>query len=148
MSAKVVSLNLHERHGEHPRAVTEVRARVGGGIVGDSHAHRDRRAVVVVDRSVLDDLGLAFGDLREQVTVEGLPGVTGLAPGTELQIGAMTLRVNGPCEPCTHIGEMNGQADVEAFRASLQGRRGATCTVVAATGTVRVGDPVRVLVRA
>ena len=60
----------------------------------------------------------------------------------------MTLRVNGECEPCTHIGEMNGQADVEAFRVSLVRRRGALCTVVAAEAPIRVGDTVTVLVRA
>lgn len=148
MSAKVVSLQVHERHGEHPRAVREVSARVGGGIEGDSHVHRVRRAVVVLDRSALDSLGLAFGDLREQITIEGLPDVTKLSPGTELRIGDVTLVVNGECEPCTHIGEMNEQPDVLAFQASLAGRRGATCTVIATDGPIRVGDPVNVLVRA
>jgi MOSC domain-containing protein YiiM len=144
----VISINLHERHGQHPRAVAEASARIGGGIDGDSHVHRDRRAVVIVDRSVLDDLGLAFGDLREQITVSGLPDVSRLAAGTELRVGGVTLRVNAECEPCTHIGELNGQPDVEAFRAKLAGRRGASCTVVAADGPVRVGDLVSVLVRA
>ena len=148
MSATVVSLQLHERHGEHPRAVREVTARVGGGIEGDSHVDRARRAVIVLDRSTLDALGLAFGDLREQITIEGLPDVTTLAPGTEVRIGDVTLRVTGECEPCTHIGEMNGQADVEAFRVSLEHRRGALCSVVAVEGPIRIGDPVRVLVRA
>lgn len=143
-----MSLQLHERHGERPRAVAEVAARVGGGLEGDSHVHRVRRAVLVLDRSTLDALDLAFGDLREQITIDGLPDVTTLAPGTELRIGEVTLRVNGECEPCTHIGEMNDQADVLAFQASLVRRRGATCTVVAAEGPIRVGDPVRVLVRA
>ncbi|HEV8537220.1 MAG TPA: MOSC domain-containing protein [Candidatus Limnocylindria bacterium] len=148
MTARVVSINLHERHGEHPRAVSEATGRVGGGIEGDSHAHRQTRAVIVLDRSTLDALGLAFGDLREQITIEGLPGVTRLDPGTELRIGGVTLRVNAECEPCIHIGELNGQADVLAFQSSLQGRRGASCTVAAAAGPVRVGDSVNILVRA
>lgn len=148
MTARVVSINLHEQHGEHPRAVGEVSARVGGGIEGDSHAHRETRAVIVLDRSTLDALGLAFGDLREQITIEGLPGVSRLDPGIELRIGGVTLRVNGECEPCTHIGELNEQADVLAFQASLRGRRGANCTVAAVTGPIRVGDSVNVLVRA
>jgi MOSC domain-containing protein YiiM len=140
MNARVVGLHLHERHGEHPRAVDEVVGRIGGGIEGDSHAHRTKRAVVIVDRSAEEALGLQPGDLREQITVEGLPGVTTLAPGTELRVGAITLRVNGQCAPCTHIGEMLGADDVEAFQASLAGRRGAECTVIAADGPVRIGD--------
>jgi MOSC domain-containing protein YiiM len=148
MTGRVVSLQLHEQHGDHPRAVAEVSARVGAGILGDSHGNRERRAVLVLDRSTLDAHGLAFGDLREQITIEGLPEVTRLEPGTELRIGGVTLRVTGECDPCTHIGEMNGQADVEAFRVSLEHRRGALCSVVAVDGPIRVGDPVSVLVRA
>ena len=147
MNARVVGRHLHERHGEHPRAVDEVVGRVGGGIEGDSHAHRAKRAVVIVDRSVQEALGLQPGDLREQITVQGLPGVTTLEPGTELRVGAITLRVNGECAPCTHIGEMVGVDDVVAFQASLTGRRGAECTVIAADGPVRIGDAVEVPAR-
>jgi len=145
VNARVVGLHLHERHGEHPRAVGEVTGRVGGGIDGDSHAHRAKRAVVIADRSAHDALGLQPGDLREQITVEGLPGVTTLEPGTELRVGGITLRVNGEAAPCTHIGEMLGVDDVLAFQAALSGRRGAECTVTAVNGPARVGDPVEVL---
>ena len=143
MKARVVGLHLHERHGEHPRAVDEVVGRVGGGIQGDSHAHRTKRAVVIVDRSAHEALGLQPGDLREQITIEGVPDVSTLPAGTELRIGGLTLRVNGECAPCTHIGEMLGVDDVVAFQASLEGRRGAECTVIAAHGPARIGDAVR-----
>lgn len=145
MNARVIGLHLHERHGEHPRAVDEVVGRVGGGLEGDSHAHRAERAVVIADRSAHEALGLQPGDLREQITTLGLPGVTTLAPGTELRVGALTLRVNGEAAPCTHIGEMIGVDDVLAFQASLVGRRGAECTVIAADGPARIGDAVEVL---
>ncbi|MEP6695215.1 MAG: MOSC domain-containing protein [Chloroflexota bacterium] len=144
MKAKVVALHLHERHGERPRPVAEISGRVGGGIEGDSHADRVRRAVVVVDRSTHEALGLQPGDLREQITTEGLPGVSLLSPDTELRVGGLTLRVNGEAEPCTHIGEMLGVADVAAFQATLAGRRGAVCTVIAVDGPARVGDSVGV----
>jgi MOSC domain-containing protein YiiM len=145
MSARVVGLHLHERHGEHPRAVGQVTGRVGGGIEGDSHAHRAKRAVVIADRSAHDALGLQPGDLREQITVEGLPGVTTLERGTELRVGGITLRVNGEAAPCMHIGEMLGVDDVPAFQAALAGRRGAECTVIAIDGPARIGDPVVVV---
>jgi MOSC domain-containing protein YiiM len=128
--------------------VSEVVARVGGGLEGDVHAHRSSRAVLIIDRATLDALGLAPGDLREEITVEGLPDVTNLPVNTELRVGGVTLRVGGPCEPCTHIGELLGVPDREAFRQSLLGRRGALCTVTAVSGPIRVGDPVEVLVRA
>jgi MOSC domain-containing protein YiiM len=57
----------------------------------------------------------------------------------------VTLAVNVACAPCTHIGEMLGVPDREAFRAALRGRRGALCTIVAVDGPVRVGDPVAIV---
>jgi MOSC domain-containing protein YiiM len=145
VNARIVGLHLHERHGERPRAVAEVVGRLGGGIEGDSHASSPKRAIVMVDLSTHEALGLQPGDLREQITIAGLPGVSGLAPDTELRVGGLTLRVNGDAAPCTHIGELIGVDDVVAFQASLVGRRGATCTVVAVDGPARIGDAVEVL---
>lgn len=148
MSGRVISLHVRtEKHGT-PVAVAEAVGRVGGGIEGDVHAHRPSRAVLVIDRATLDALHLAPGDLREEITIEGIPDVTNLPEDTELRIGGVTLRVNGPCDPCTHIGELLGVPDREAFRQSLLGRRGALCTVAAVSAPIRVGDPVEVLVRA
>ena len=142
---KVISLQLHEGHGKPMRPVTEVQARAGGGIEGDSHVSRTKRAVTVVDLSTHESVGVKPGDLREQITVEGLPKLDDLADGTLLRVGAVTLRVNGPCDPCMHIGEMNGVADPHEFQAMLDGRRGLVCHVVVADGPVRVGDEVSVL---
>ena len=142
--ALVISLQLHGAHGEPLKPTAEVNGRIGGGLVGDSHVDREKRGVVVLDRSTIDALGLKAGDLREQITIEGMSDLNSLAVGTRLAIGGITLRVNGPCEPCTHIGEMNGVADVQAFQAQLEGRRGLICTVLAADAPVRVGDAVTV----
>jgi MOSC domain-containing protein YiiM len=148
MNGRVVSLHVRtEKHGA-PTPVAELVGRVGGGLEGDVHAHRSSRAVLVIDRATLDALRLASGDLREEVTTLGLPDVSNLPVDSELRIGGVTLRINGPCEPCTHIGELLGVPDREAFRRSLLGRRGALCTVSAVSGPIRVGDPVEILVRA
>jgi MOSC domain-containing protein YiiM len=145
VSAKVVSLQLHREGGAHPIPVNAVVGRIGGGLEGDSHVAKATRAVLVVDRSTLDDLGLAPGDLREQITIDGVRDVTTLAAGTRLRVGGLTLQVNGPCKPCTHIGELLEVDDPEAFRMSLEGRRGAACTVVEVAGFARIGDSVEVL---
>jgi MOSC domain-containing protein YiiM len=148
MTGRVVALHVRtEKHGT-PTPVADLVGRVGGGLEGDVHAHRSSRAVLVVDRATLAALRLAPGDLREEITIEGLPDVTNLPVDSELRIGGVTLRVNGPCEPCTHIGELLAVPDREALRESLLGRRGALCTVSAASGPIRVGDPVEALVRA
>jgi MOSC domain-containing protein YiiM len=127
------------------RNVAEAAVRVGGGIEGDSHVGRSRRAVTVVDRSTHDAVGVRPGDLREQITVEGMPTLGSLAEGALLRIGTITLRVNGSCDPCTHIGEMNGIADPDEFQSLLEGRRGLVCNVLSADGPVRVGDEVSVM---
>jgi MOSC domain-containing protein YiiM len=148
MNGRVISLHIRtEKHGT-PIPVAEAVGRVGGGIEGDVHADRTSRAVLVVDRATVEALDLRPGDLREEVTIEGLPEVTNLPVDTELRVGGVTLRVSGPCEPCTHIGELLAVPDPEAFRQSLLGRRGALCTVAAVSGPIRVGDPVELLVRA
>ncbi|CAN5141522.1 hypothetical protein BH18CHL2_BH18CHL2_04550 [soil metagenome] len=144
MNAQVIGIQIHADHRERPLAVDEFSGLAGGGLVGDSHEGRAKRAVLVLDRSTLDDLGLGPGDLREQITVEGLREVTSLAEGTELRIGGLGLRVNGPCAPCTHIGDLLSVPDPEEFRRSLEGRRGALCTVTAA-GVARIGDAVEVI---
>lgn len=101
MDARVVSLQIHREHTVSPTPVDAVIGRVGGGFEGDSHVAKTTRSVLVVDRSTLDDLRLRPGDLREQVTIGGLPDVTTLAAGTLLRIGGVTLLVNGPCDHAT-----------------------------------------------
>ena len=96
MTGRVISLQVRtEKHGS-PAPVALAVGRVDGGIEGDVHAHRSSRAVLVIDRATLDALNLKPGDLREEITIEGLPGVTNLPVDTELRIGGVTLRVNGP----------------------------------------------------
>src|SRR5438105_13920086 len=99
MSARVVALHVRPQKGDDPRPVPSVTARIGGGLEGDRHGHRQTRSVLVIDRATCDAFGLAPGELREQITIEGLPEVTRLAPDTDLRIGGVTLRVNGECEP-------------------------------------------------
>ncbi|HXF83255.1 MAG TPA: MOSC domain-containing protein [bacterium] len=144
----VLSVQLLDRHGEPPRAVAEARALPEHGLEGDLHS-RGRaggsRQVLLLDRGALEAAGLRPGDLREQITVD-FPPLETLAPGTLLQVGQAVLELTGPCEPCTHIGALNGVADREAFRDALRGRRGQLARVVRVEGrgTIRVGDRVAV----
>jgi MOSC domain-containing protein YiiM len=94
----------------------------------------------------VQDLGIRPGDLREQITVD-LPGLMRLAPGTRLRVGPAVLEITKECVGCTHIGEHVGVQDVEAFRLSLEGRRGMLASVreVEDGQPIRVGDHVEVL---
>lgn len=144
---RVISLQVLRVHGERPQPRPAVRFLVGQGVEGDLHgkgrAAGSDRQVLLVDRQTLEAFGLQPGDLREQVTVD-FADLERLPAGARLRVGSATLEVTGPCAPCTHIGTLNGRADVEAFRRSLEGRRGRLARVIAVDGEgmVRPGDPV------
>jgi MOSC domain-containing protein YiiM len=147
-SGRVIGLHILPTHGERPQPRTEVRALVGQGLEGDLHgkgrAAGTGRQVLVMDRRTLEASGLHPGDLREQITVDFAP-LEALAVGAHLRVGSVTLEITGPCEPCTHIGKLNGRPDVVEFKQSLAGRRGQLARVIAvdADGLIRLGDPVR-----
>jgi hypothetical protein len=141
----VVSLQVVPGNHAPPTFVDEVRAIPDQGLEGDWHRGRGPRSVLLMDVGDVEDLGLEPGDLREQITVE-LPGLMKLEPGTRLRVGPAVLEITKECVGCTHIGEHVGVDDVEAFRISLEGRRGMLAQVVEADGDpIRVGDPVEVM---
>ena len=149
MNGRVLSLQLLTAHGTRPRRVPEVRALVGHGIDGDIHGKTkpdSRRQVLIVDRATLLAMGLQPGDLREQITVE-FPSLETLPVGTFLRVGEVTFELSGACEPCTHIGALNGVPDAEVFRSALDGQRGQLARVAAVEdeGRIRVGDVIAVL---
>lgn len=144
----VLSLQILTHHGERPRAVADVRALPGHGLEGDIHGKSrsgSSRQVLIVDRTTLETMGLRPGDLREQITV-AFAALETLPAGTLLQVGDATFELTGPCEPCTHIGGLNGIADPVAFQKTLDGRRGqlARVTSVDGEGRIRVGDRIAV----
>jgi MOSC domain-containing protein YiiM len=140
-SGRVISLQMKRQHWAPLEAVDAVEA-TAVGLTGDRHAGREdgKRQVLLAEAGDLKDLGLHPGDLREQVTVD-LPGLMSLGAGTRLRIGEAILELTGVCEPCTHIGEHAGVADVEGFRQKLVGRRGMLARVKE-PGAIRVGDQV------
>lgn len=144
LSGTVIALHLHVGHRMPMVPVEQVEGRRNGGLVGDTHVLRRNRAVTVVDRSTIDALGLMPGDLREQITIEGLPEITNLPRGLRVRVGGLVLRITGPCEPCVHIGKTLGVEDPELLRRELLGRRGATATVVAVEGPLVIGDGITV----
>lgn len=143
--AKVAGLFLFEEKGAEPASVDEARPDVKGGLDGDHHGARPNREILVVDRAILDELGLKPGALREQVTVEGIPELDTLEPGTKLSVGSSALRITDQCHGCLTIGEYNG-ADPETFRAAIEGHRGMFVQFEDPEGAViRVGDEVKIL---
>jgi len=112
---------------------------VDGGIEGDDHfSPGSIRQVLLIEQETLIRLGLSPGQVKENVTVSGLP-LMGLASGTRLALGPAEVEVTKECEPCSRMDEIR-----EGLRVELVGRRGMLAKVVR-PGVVRVGDPVSVL---
>jgi MOSC domain-containing protein YiiM len=144
VNGRVVSIQLLLTHGQPPQPVPEATAVPGRGLEGDLHGKTredGKRQVLLMDTESLEALGLSPGDLRDQITLD-LPGLQELPAGTQVRLGQVELELTGPCEPCTHIGELLEKEDREGFRTSLVGRRGVLARIVAVTGEgrIRVGD--------
>ncbi len=143
----VLSVQLHKTSNHPLLPVPRAQALLDHGLEGDSHSRRGpgrRRQVLLVDASTLERFGLRPGDLREQITVAGLPDISLLSPGTRLRIGEATFEAAGDCEPCLHIGDLLSVDEPELFRQALDKRRGLLCRVVDVRGQgwVTVGDVV------
>lgn len=110
------------------------------GVEGDRHARpASGRQVVVVAAEVLDDLRLAAGATREQLTIAGLGD---LDIGDVITIGGVRLEVTGPRVPCRIMERVRpGLMD------ELRGR-GGWCARVRSGGSVRPGDAAAVERRA
>ena len=138
-AATVVSLHLNVGSRKPLVPVERVSALLEQGLEGDRHQRtaQGRRTVLLMEQEVLDQHGLAPGDVREQITVRGL-GLTTLVFGSRLKIGGATLEVGGLCAPCERMNEIE-----PGLRGKLEGRRGRFARIVAA-GPIAVGDAIAV----
>lgn len=112
----------------------------GAGLMGCRHSRPgNQRAVLLLEAETLDELGLAAGEIKENITTRGI-SLRDLAPGAHLQLGeTVIVEVTGPCAPCGRMDEIR-----PGLRAELQGRRGVT-TRVAVGGVIQTGDAVSVV---
>jgi len=148
ITGHVLGIYLQPAQRTLPQPVPAAQALVGHGLDGDVHGKKrpgDPRQVLIVDIATLRRFDLHPGDLREQITV-AFAALEPLPAGTLLQAGEVTLELTGPCEPCTHIGGLNGVVDPIAFQKALDGRRGQLARVIGVEGEgrIRVGDRIDV----
>jgi MOSC domain-containing protein YiiM len=143
---EVVGLFLYEKKGAQAQNVESVEPADIGGLTDDHHgASRPARQILVVDKEILDDHGIGPGALREQITVD-FPELNSLPIGTRITAGDAVLEIVEECHGCLKIAAYNGAKDAEAFRDSLDGRRGMFVKFVEGSQMpIRLGDPVKVL---
>ena len=122
--------------------VESVRAVAGKGLEGDRHFHEEGapsgQALTLVEAEVVEDVGLAPGDTRRQLTVRGV-SLNGLV-GKRFRVGDVECVGVELCEPCSHLEKMTRPGIIK----ELVHRAGINADILVG-GTIRVGDPVTVL---
>lgn len=110
------------------------------GLKGDMHALPDSsRQVLLLEKETLDALGLAPGEVKENITTTGI-NLMALAPKTRVRIGSgAVLEITKSCSPCHRMDEIR-----PGLLKEIAGRRGMLARVVGA-GSVRPGDEVTVV---
>jgi MOSC domain-containing protein YiiM len=119
--------------------VESVRAVAGKGLEGDRHYHEDGarsgQALTLVEAEVVEDVGLAAGETRRQITVRGVD--LNALVGKRFKVGDVECFGVELCEPCSHLEEMTRSGIIK----ELVHRAGINADVVSG-GTIRVGDSV------
>jgi MOSC domain-containing protein YiiM len=134
----IKKLFIKAKQGNPMHNVPELDAVANKGLKGDQAFGRKSRQVLLVDLSQLDKLGLNPGDLRENITVDGLP-LDSLPLGTKLLAGEVVLRIVENCDPCSKL---------ETIRPGLmlasKGKRG-MLAVIEKGGLLSEGSPITCL---
>ena len=152
MAGRLESINASRggvpKHGMFEALVTEA------GIDGDRqrdlrfHGGADR-AIVLFSLDVIRALqreghSIAAGTTGENLTVSGLDW-TAIAPGTEIRIGEVRLRITNYTSPCEKIGYSFLENDYARISHKRQPGWSRVCARVLAGGLVRIGDPVELV---
>jgi MOSC domain-containing protein YiiM len=119
--------------------VESVHAVPGKGLVGDRHFHEDGakpgQALTLVEAEVVDDVGLAPGGTRRQVTVRGVR-LNDLV-GKRFRVGEVECYGVELCEPCAHLEGMTRPGIIK----ELVHRAGINADILN-DGTISVGDEI------
>lgn len=137
-TAKVIHLQIKPTRGAPMQPVSVIEAVAEQGLRNDAQFGRSHRQVLIIEREALDEFGLPIGDVRENITVEGIQ-LAGLPAGTRMQVGSALLEVTMDCTPCKFI-----EAKRPGLRDRMAGRRGTLFKVIEG-GEIKLGDAVRIV---
>jgi hypothetical protein len=124
--------------------VDSVRALAGKGLEGDRHffesGAKPGQALTLVAQDVVEDVGLAPGGTRRQLTVSGV-GVDGVGLndliGKRFRVGGVECYGVELCEPCSHLESMTRPGIMR----DLVHRAGINADILT-DGVISVGDEI------
>ena len=137
-SGRIYSVQLCPGYRKPMQPVDEAQAIENTGLRGDKHALPDSsRQVLLLERETLDALGLSPGQVKENLTTEGIL-LMRLRTKDRIQIGdEVILEITKPCSPCGRMDEIR-----PGLLRELAGRRGMLARVIRGGSIVR-GDNIR-----
>jgi len=135
---KIIHLQLKPAEGEPMKIAAAVEAIADHGLRDDANAGRTKRQVLIIERELLGEFQLPIGDVRENITVEGIT-LAGTPAGVRMRVGQALLEVTLDCAPCEFIeGKRPG------LRKAMEGKRGTLFKVIEG-GEINVGDTIEVV---
>ena len=132
---QIIHLQLKPAVGAPMNVVTSVEAIANHGLRDDANAGRAKRQVLLIERELLDEFQLPVGDVRENITVQGIQ-LAGMAAGTRVRVGQALLEATLDCAPCQFIEDKR-----PGLRAAMEGKRGTLFKVIKG-GAINVGDEI------
>ena len=134
---QIIHVQLKPAEGAPMQAVPSATAITGYGLQNDANAGHSKRQVLLIERELLDEFQLPIGDVRENITVQGIQ-LAGMAAGTRVRAGQALLEATLDCAPCQFIEDKQ-----PGLRAAMVGKRGTLFKVIAG-GEIKVGDMIEV----
>ena len=138
MSSTIIHLQLKPAEGAPMKPAQSVTAITGYGLKDDANAGSSKRQVLLIERELLDEFQLPVGDVRENITVQGIQ-LAGMAAGTRIRVGNALLEATLDCAPCQFIEDKR-----PGLRAAMEGKRGTLFKVIEG-GEIAVGDVIRIV---
>lgn len=135
---QIVYLQLKPAEGAPMKPVESATAITGYGLQNDANAGRSKRQVLIIERELLDEFQLPIGDVRENVTVQGIQ-LAGMSAGTRVRAGKALLEATLDCAPCQFIEDKR-----PGLRAAMEGKRGTLFKVIEG-GEISVGDAIEIM---
>jgi MOSC domain-containing protein YiiM len=135
----VIAIHIGPVESGPLKSVSSARAIAGKGLEGDRNFYPSRagagEALTLVETEAVEDVGLARGATRRQLTVRGVR-LNDLV-GKRFKVGEVECLGVELCEPCLHLQEMTRPGLIKDLA-----HRGGLRADILSDGTISVGDAV------